>query len=92
MPENEGVFDFSDEAQEFYDSLTSVDDITNIWEQLAYIADYGEADAEVILDDASGQFPAKLIYGPPFVIVFDNTVGGQVVVFTIRRPLLRRYG
>lgn len=92
MLENESAFDFVNEAREFYDSLSSVDDIVGLWGQLAYIAGYGEADIELAFDDVPGHPGAKAILGPPFVIIFDNTLEGEIILLAIRRPRLRRLG
>ena len=32
----------------------------------------------------------KVILGPPFIIVFDNTLSGRMAVYHIQRPSFRR--
>ena len=46
LEEQRSFAEFSDTAREFYESLTDVVSVVGLWEQLAYIADYGEIDHE----------------------------------------------
>ena len=48
MEEQQGFAEFSQVAREFYDSLTDVVSVVELWEQLDYIADYNEIDGELI--------------------------------------------
>ena len=90
MEEQQSFADFSQIAREFYDSLVDVVSVVELWEQLAYIADSGEIDGELIREYISDDGPVKVIMGPPFVIVFDNTLSGRLPVFYIQRSSFLR--
>ena len=90
LEEQRGFADFVQSARRFYESLTDVFGVVELWEQLAYIADYGEIDGELIREYISDDGPMKVIMGPPFIIVFDNTLSGRMAVYHIQRPSFRR--
>lgn len=89
MEEQQSFADFSQTAREFYDSLTDVISVVELWEQLTYIADSGEIDGELIREYIGDDGPAKVITGPPFIIVFDNTLSHPLLVFHIQRSSFR---
>ena len=91
MPEEQRSFaEFSDPAREFYESLTDVVSVVGLWEQLAYIADYGEIDHEMITEYISDDGFGKVIMGPLFYIIFDNAPHGRMAVYHIQRSSFRR--
>ena len=92
MEEQQSFADFGQTAGEFCDSLTDAISVLELWEQLAYIADSGEIDGELIREYIGDDGPAKVVMGPPFVIVFDNTLSGRLLVFHIQRSSFRRNG
>ena len=90
MAEQQSFARFAEEPGEFYDSLTSVADVVRFWEQIYYIADFGDIDGELIREADTEIGPAKLIAGPHFLIVFDNDTDGSVLIFHIQRPSFLR--
>ena len=90
MEEQQSFADFSQAAGEFYDSLTDAISVLELWEQLAYIADSGEIDGEFIREYIGDDGPAKVVMGPPFIIVFDNVLSGRLLVIHIQRPSFLR--
>lgn len=89
MEEQQTFAEFSQIAREFYDSLTDVISVLELWEQLAYIADSGGIDGELIREYIGDDGPAKVVMGPPFIIIFDNTLSGRLLVFHIQRSSFR---
>ena len=81
---------FAEESREFYDSLTSVPDVVGFWEQVSYIADFGDIGGDLIREADTEIGPAKLIVGPRFLIIFDNDADGSVLIYHIRRPSFLR--
>ena len=57
---------------------------------MAYIADSGEIDGDLIREYIGDGGPAKVVMGPPFIIVFDNTLSGRLLIFYIQRPSFLR--
>ncbi len=51
-----------------------------------YIANNPPVDDEIIFDLSVMDELVKVIYGPPFTIVFRNLLNGDLAVYTIRRP------
>ena len=90
LEEQRGFADFVQPARRFYESLTDVGGVVELWEQLAYIADYGEIDGELIREYISDGGPMKVIMGPPVIIVFDNSLSSRMAVYHIQRPSFRR--
>ena len=90
LEEQQSFADFSQAAREFYDSLTDIVSVLELWERLAYIADSSEIDGELIREYVTDDGPAKVIMGPPFIIVFDNTLSGRLWVLYIQRASFLR--
>ena len=90
MQEQQSFVDFSQAAREFYDSLTDIVSVVSLWEQLAHIADSGEIDDELIREYITDEGSVKVIMGPSFIIVFDNTLSGRLPVFYIQRASFLR--
>ena len=77
-------------AREFYESLTDVVGVVDLWEQLAYLADFNEIDGDLVAEYIADDGLVKVSMGPPFIIVFDHTLSGRMLVFHIQRPSFRR--
>jgi len=60
--------------------------VAPLLEQLLVIADHNQVDSETVFELASEDVLFKIVYGPPFTIVFKNLLNGKLVVYTIRRP------
>lgn len=90
MEEQRSFAELSQAAREFYDSLTDIASVLRFWEQLAYVADFGEVDGDLIREYAAVDRPLKVIMGPPFIIVFDNYADGRLMVFHIQWASFRR--
>ena len=90
LEEQRGFVEFDQSAGEFYESLTDVVGVVDLWEQLAYLADFNEIDGDLVTEYISDDGPVKLSMGPPFIIVFDHTLSGRMLVFRIQRPSFRR--
>lgn len=86
MEEQQSFAEFSQAAREYYDSLTDVVSVVELWGQLDYIADNNEIDGELIREYFAEDGPMKVIMGPPFIIVFDNTLSDRLLVFYIQHP------
>lgn len=86
MREGEGFVRFEGDANDFYQRINSPDEVVGLWEQLSYIADNNQVDNERIWEMLTEDDLRKVVYGPPFTIVFKNLLGGRLVVYTIRRP------
>ena len=79
-------FRFVGDAQEFYNRLNDLARLAPLLEQLLYIADHNQVDFETVFELPTEDDLLKIVYGPPFTIVFKNLLNGQLVVYTIRRP------
>ena len=86
MRESETFFRFVGDALEFYDRLNDLGRVAPLLEQLLVIADHNQVDSETVFELASEEDLFKIVYGPPFTIVFKNLLNGKLVVYTIRRP------
>ena len=86
MEEQEGFVEFVGDAAIFYNNLTDAENLTGLWEQIIFISENGEVDNERIFEFPTEEGSVKIIFGPPFTLVFDNRPGGRLVVYTIRRP------
>ena len=86
MEEQEGFVEFVGDAAIFYNNIDDADNLTGLWEQLVFIAGSGEVDYERIFEFPTEEGSVKIIYGPPFTIVFDHRPQGRLIVYTIRRP------
>ena len=90
MEEQQSFVDFEDATRDFYESLTSVDDVLNFWEQIAYIGNSGEVDGRTIREYISHRGPMKAVMGLYFIIAFDNDPNGTLVVYHIQRSSFLR--
>ena len=86
MQRNEGFAHFLGEADRFYQLITSVEEVLALWGLLAFISENYEVDYETIFEMPVDGDVFKVIYGPPFTVVFQNTLGGLLVIYSIRRP------
>lgn len=86
MLRDEGFVRFFADADRFYQFVTSVEEVLSLWGMLAFIAENNEVDDETIFEMSVDGDVFKAIYGPPFTVVFQNTLGGFLLVYSIRRP------
>ncbi len=86
MQESGTPFRFVGDAQEFYNRLNDLGRLAPLLEQLLYVAAHNQVDSETVFELASEEDLFKIVYGPPFTIVFKNLLNGKLVVYTIRRP------
>ena len=86
MQRDEGFVHFLGEADRFYQLITSVEEVLGLWEQLAFVSENNEVDYETIFEMPVDNDVFKVIYGPPFTVVFQNTMGGFLLLYSIRRP------
>ena len=86
MLRDEGFVRFLGEAESFYQFVTSVEEVLALWGLLAFIAENSEVDDETIFEMPVDGDDFKVFYGPPFTVVFQNTLGGFLLIFSIRRP------
>ncbi len=86
MEEREGFVEFFEDASRMYDFLNGTDEVLELWEQLAHIADHNETDYETVFDLLTEEGNLKIIYGPPYTVVFEIAPGNRILVYTIRQP------
>ena len=86
MQRNEGFAHFVGEADRFYQHITGIEEVVGLWEQLVFISENNAVDHEIIFEMPVDDREFKVIYGPPFTVVFQNTLGGSLLVYSIRRP------
>ena len=86
MQRNEGFVHFIGEADRFYQMISGAEEVLALWGLLAYISGNNEVDDETIFEMPVDGDVFKVIYGPPFTVVFQNTLGGFLLVYSIRRP------
>ena len=86
MEERESFVRFVGDADTFYQRISATDELSLLWEQLLHIASNNRVDDEIIFDFPIEDRLLKIIYGPPFTIVFDNLTNGTLTVYVIRRP------
>ena len=80
MQGNEGFVEFVGEADRFYQFITNVDEVAGLWEQLLHISRNSEVDFETIFEIPADDEILKVVYGPPFTVVFQNTQGGLLIL------------
>ena len=90
LEEQQSFADFSQAAGTFYESLTDVASVLELWGQLAYVADSGEIDGELVREYIGDDGPVKVIMGPSFIIVFDNEPDETLVIHHIQRTSFLR--
>lgn len=86
MLSDEGFVHFLGEADRFYQVITSIEEVIELWGLLASIAENNEVDDEIIFEMPVDGDDFKVVYGPPFTVVFQNTLGGLLLLYSIRRP------
>lgn len=86
MEDRETFFRFVGDALELYDRLNDPGEVEALLGQLLHIADNNQVDFETVFELATEGDLFKIVYGPPFTIVFKNLLGGRLVIYTIRRP------
>ena len=86
MEESESFVRFRPEARRFYRALDNPQEVLELWEQLLFLADASDADFETIFEIPYGDEIFKVVYGPPFTIIFQNGPGNILIVRLIRRP------
>ena len=92
MPESESSFYFLGSAKDAYESITSIQHVIEVWEQLAYIQEQGFADHENVFEVGDGLDTYKVMYGPAYTIAFQNDPDDSLTIFAIRRSGLLRLG
>ena len=78
--------DFLGDAEIFYDNINDAENLAGLWEELFFIVENGEVDDERVFDYPTEDGSVRIIYGPPFTIVFEIQSNGRLEVYTIRRP------
>ena len=68
-----------------YESIASVREITEIWDQLAFLLDQGDVDHETVFEISDGFDSHKVMYGPAYTIAFQTEPDGSLILFYIRR-------
>lgn len=86
MEEREVFFRFVGDAWDFYQRLENLDEVTALAGQLLHMAANNQVDNETVFEFPTEDDLLKIVYGPPFTIVFKNLLTGRLVVYTIRRP------
>ena len=86
MPGDAGLVRFIGEGDRFYQLITDMEEVIGLWEEIAYIAENNEVDYETIFEMPADGRVFKVIFGPPFTIVFQNADDGLLVIYSIRRP------
>ena len=86
MEEQESFVSFLGEADAFYQRIGNMDDVTGLWEQFFHLSYDNLVDDEYIFGFPLEDRLLKIVYGPPFTIVFDNLLNGDLLVYVIRRP------
>jgi len=86
LEERETFFRFVGDALEFYDRLNDPGEVEALLGQLLLIADNNQVDFETVFELATEDDLFKIVYGPPFTVVFKNLLGGRLVVYSILRP------
>jgi hypothetical protein len=86
LEEREPFFQFVGDAQDVYQRLDDPDEVMALLAQLLHIADNNQIDNETVFELPAEDDILKIVYGPPFTIVFRNLLNGTLVVYTIRHP------
>ncbi len=90
MQESESPFFFLSDARDVYETINSVQEIIEIWDQLAFLLDQGDVDQETIFEISDGFDSYKVMYGPAYTIAFQTELDGSLILFYIRRSGLLR--
>ena len=86
MSRDEGLVRFIGEGDRFYQLITEPEEVLGLWEEIAYIAENDEVDYETIFEMPADGRAFKVIFGPPFTIVFQKADDGLLAIYSIRRP------
>ena len=86
LGEREGFVRFTSEARRFCEGIDSPQEFIELWEQFLFIAGDPVVDFEAVFEMPYGETVYKVVYGPPFTVVFHNEPEGALVIFLIRRP------
>lgn len=85
MQESESLFYFLSDARDVYESITSIQEIIEIWDQLAFLLYQGDVDQETIFQISDGFDSYKVMYGPSYTIAFQTEPDNSLVLYYIRR-------
>ena len=85
MQESESPFFFLSDARDAYESITGVQEIIEIWDQLAFLLDQDDVDHETVFEISDGFDLYKVMYGPAYTIAFQTEPDGSLILFYIRR-------
>jgi hypothetical protein len=83
LQEREGSVPFIGDASNFWQGLTNLDHVTGLLEQLFYVADHNQVDDETVFEFPAEDDLLKIVYGPPFTIVFKNLLDGTLIIYSI---------
>ena len=86
MEERESFVKFLGDAEVFYQRVSDVADVAGLWEQFLHISYNNQVDDEFIFDFPVEDILLKIVYGPPFTIVFENRLSGELLVYAIHHP------
>ena len=86
MGDREGFVRFTSEARRFYEGIDSPQEFIELWEQFLFIGGDPVVDFEAVFEIPNGETVYKVVYGPPFTVVFHNEPEGALVIRLIRRP------
>ena len=81
----EGFVRFTSEARRFYEGIDSPQEFIELWEQFLFIGGDPVVDFEAVFEISYGEIVYKVVYGPPFTVVFRNESEGTLVICLIRR-------
>lgn len=85
MPESESAFYFLGVAQDFYESINSVEQVIEVWDHIAFLQDYNDIDYTSVFEISDGLDWYKVMYGPVYTIVFQTEPDGSLTFLSIRR-------
>jgi hypothetical protein len=86
--DGEGFVEFFGEAAELYDRLNDISGIVEFWELMLDLAQNPKVDFERIFEYPLEDDLLKIVYGPPWTVVFKNSPSGRLMVYLIRHPSL----
>lgn len=92
MLESESTFYFIGDSRDVYDRITDLQDVIDLWTQLAFLQEQSDVDYETVFEISDGFGTYKVVYGPAYTIVFQITLGGMVEVYAIHRSRMNRRG
>ena len=86
MAREQSFVRFIGDANDFYQSINDPQSVVGLWEQLTYIADNPEVDDEVTFEFPTEDDLYKILYGPPYTLLFKNLLDGTLAVYSILHP------